>query len=129
VGDEVIVVRKATPDHAILINRQDQLASACQVEERPCTGVPVTARFLTQHFWEPSSVAALRNLALLTLDYAAHERPTEIGNGFDLMTLVRGTVTWERYTPNDRRIEDVRCAFSRGVQQLIFQTPFRARAD
>jgi hypothetical protein len=119
VGDEVIVVRKNALD-AVLVNRNTKLASTSQIADRICTGVTATGRFLTQHFWESTHVDQLKKLALVVLDYAAKERPTEVGEGFDLMLLRAGTVTWERYGPDDERIRAIREGFQTSVRSWLF---------
>ncbi len=117
-GDEVLVVRKDVPD-LVLLNRDNRVGATSKIEDRICTGVTATSRFLTQHFWERVSVERLKSLALLTLDYAASERGSEVGFGFDLMVLKAGTVRWERYQENDERIRNIREGFQAGVRKLV----------
>jgi hypothetical protein len=118
VGDEVLVIRKDEPD-AVLVNRTGQTATTCRVEDRICTGVTTTARFLTQHFWEPVSTESLKKLALLALDYAARERPSEVGEGFDLLLLKAGNATWERYSADDGSIRAIREGFQAKVRSSL----------
>ena len=118
VGDEVLVVRKSVPD-VILVNRDGRIAGTSKISDRICTGVTATVRFLTQHFWEPAPVESLKNFALLVLDYAARERSSEVGFGFDLMVLERGIIKWERYEPDDERIRTIHERFQTGVGRLL----------
>jgi hypothetical protein len=122
VGDEVLVVRTDECD-AALVTRSGLIAGVCRIEERICTGVTATARFLTQHFWKPNSVESLKPLALLTLDYAARERPSEVGFGFDLMLLRKGSrPVWELYAADDDRIIGLRERFHATVASCFSST-------
>jgi hypothetical protein len=105
IGDEVIVVRFSTSNaDAALINKKEDAVSVSAIPQHLCTGVNVYARFLTEEFWSNRSVDSLRKLALIAMGYAAKERPTEVGCGFDLMVLKDGKVGWESYTEDDSRI-------------------------
>jgi len=114
VGDEIIIVRKDHPSRILVLNRNNRVAGIQPVETNICTGTATNARFLPIALWQPSTVSNLRWLALLTLGYAAKERPTEVGDGFDLMTLhsSSSTITWERFEPNDPAIVDLVREFS-----------------
>lgn len=116
--DEVLVIRKGIPD-LVLVNRTQKAATAVSVTDRICTGVPATARFLTQHFWRPDPAELLKRLALLALDYAAKERPTEVGFGFDLIVVNEGPVLQDAYYPEDQRIVNLREEFKAAVRGAL----------
>jgi hypothetical protein len=108
VGDEILVVRKDDPSRILVVNRNDRVAGIQPVETAICTGTATNARFLPMALWKRTTVSHLRRLALLTLGYAARERPGEVGDGFDLMTLHSSStnssstdITWERFEPDD----------------------------
>jgi hypothetical protein len=121
VGDEVIVIRKAIPD-AYLVTRSGRDVGCAQITQRLCTGVNVTARFLTQHFWQALPVERLKPLALLALDFAAQESPSLVGFGFDVLTIRNGGTTWEEYSEDDKRIREVRDGFKTSVLSSVFPT-------
>lgn len=100
--DQVIVIRRDIPEYVALIDRNHQDTSVLRVYERVCTGANLYARFLAQHVWQKVNVSALKNLALLSLIYAAKEYPSTIGNGFEIMTLHSNcTVSWDTYEMED----------------------------
>jgi hypothetical protein len=78
-----------------------------------------TARFLTQHFWRPDPAELLKQLALLALNYAAEERPTEVGFGFDLIVVNEGPVLRDTYYPEDNRIVKIREEFKAAVRGAL----------
>jgi hypothetical protein len=120
-NDEVLVIRKNVPDVALIsVARVSNAAQVLMIVDRMCTGVAVTARFLTQHFWKPAPVVTLKRLALLTLDYAAREQPNSVGNGFDVLTVTHTGAHWENYSANDERIEQVRQAFQFAALEVIY---------
>jgi hypothetical protein len=116
---EVLVIRKHVPD-VVLISLGQGLSAAITIEDKICTGVPVTARFLTQHFWKPLPIATLKLLALLTLDYAAREQPSSIADGFDLVSITDAGAKWDRYAPNDERIMAIRERFDHVASDAIY---------
>jgi len=121
VGDEIVVIRKAIPD-AYLVTRSGRNVGCSQITQRLCTGVNVTARFLTQHFWQALPVERLKPLALLALDFAARESPSLVGFGFDVLTIRNGETTWEEYGEDDDRIQKVRDGFKTSVLSSVFPT-------
>jgi len=121
VGDEVIVARKDVPTHVFHVARNNQVAGVQKVDTRLCTGTSVTARFLSQHLWSPTTIEQLSWLALLAVAYATEERPSEVGFGIELMTLSNTGVT--RRTPwsiDDKQIVALRDSFLATVQRAIF---------
>jgi hypothetical protein len=118
-GDEVIVVRKNIPD-IFLVTRQQKAAGAVPVPSRLCTGANVTARFLTQHFYRANTpLRSLMPLALSTLHYAEAERPSDIGYGFDVLTVEKGTTLWQRYGLNDKRMAAIVERFRQSVDAIV----------
>jgi len=114
-GEEILVVRKAQGD-LVLINRTDEGARTSPVHEHRCTGVATRSAILVQQFWKRLPVERLRRLALIVMEYAARERPQEVGNGFDLLTVARdGSPEWEFFTPNDSRVIRIVDEFERAT--------------
>ncbi len=121
VGDEVIVVRRNFPDHAIVLCREERTTGVLRIETALCTGTSLTARFLTQHLWQLDTVDNLERLALLSLAYAVKERPSEVGEGFDIMTLrTSGNVSWRHLEPNDSDIPKTLNAFDASTKKFLF---------
>jgi len=120
VDDEVLVVRKSNPKFVSLLTRYNQIASSCKIEDKICTGVPLTARFITEHLWERRPVAELQSLALLVLASAAVEHPSAVGRGFDLMTLRERSIVFERYEENDPQVIAICNRFKRATLDAIY---------
>jgi hypothetical protein len=122
VGDEIIVVRRSQPSHVSVITRTNRDVGIQVVETTICTGVSTSARFLSSSLWKSTTIRNLRRLALLTLGFAAQERPGEVGNGFDLMTLEAssGKVSWETFQPDDRYVAGLIADFLKTTEQFIF---------
>jgi hypothetical protein len=61
------------------------------------------------------SISELKNLAILTLSYAAQEEPSSVGPRFDLMTLDRNSViTWSVEKPIRQKFQD-------GLERLFLE--------
>jgi hypothetical protein len=122
-GDEIIVVRKDQPNRVLLVTRDNQDVGIQPIESTICTGTSLNARFVSASFWKSTAVNSLRRLALLTLGYAAIERPGEVGDGFDLMILEAssGTIRWENFQPNDLHIACLVEEFSETARHFILQ--------
>lgn len=117
--DEIIVIRRH-PGDVVLVNRNLKVASCQEIQGALCTGLPAYCRFLTQCFWKPASVGQLKGLALLALHYAAGEYPGGVGKGFDVMLLIDGNVSWERYAEDDPRIRRMAKRFDSQVLRALF---------
>jgi hypothetical protein len=118
--DEVLVIRSNVPDIA-LVNRTGTDIGVLGINDRICTGIPATARFLIQHFWRPDPAELLKRLVLLALDYAAKERPSEVGFGFDLV-IATDQVRQEAYYPDDPVIVSIREEFGYAVRRAIYES-------
>jgi hypothetical protein len=118
--DEVLVIRSKVPD-IVLVNRTGTETSVFAIRDRICTGIPATARFLIQHFWRPDPAELLKRLALLALDYAAKERSSEVGFGFDLV-IVTDKVYQEAYRSDDPLILSIREEFGYAVRKAIYES-------
>jgi hypothetical protein len=125
-GDEIIVIRKQQVD-VVLLNRNGKDTACREISSALCTGIPATSRFLSQHFWTPTTVRPLRELVLVALHYAAKESPTGVGKGFDVMLLTNGEITWEKYAEDDPRIREVVKRFECQVRSALF--PHKAQAN
>jgi len=124
IGDEVIVIRLGGEGTDVaLINKIGYTATVSAINQHRCTGVNVKARFLVERFWRKAKVESLRRLALLVLGHAARERPTEVGFGFDLMTIEGGNPKSECYVENDHRIERICDEFFDGAASALFPLP------
>jgi hypothetical protein len=123
VGDEIIVVRKDQPARVLIVTRNNRDVGIQPIESTICTGTALNARFLSAFLWQPTTaVSGLRRLALLSLGCAAKERPGEVGDGFDLMTLEAATnrMTWETFQPDDPYIKHLINLVSGNVRQSLF---------
>jgi hypothetical protein len=117
---EVIVVRKHVRDMILVAYGQGRNTTSTKIEPHICTGIAAPARFLIEHFWEHAPVDALQSLVLLALDYAAHERPGDVGYGFDVMTVKEDAMSLTTYTPDDERIVCIRESFNRAALSVIY---------
>ena len=120
-GDEIIVARKDVPTHVFHVSRDNQIVGVQKVDTRLCTGTSVTARFLSQHLWLPTTIEQLSRLALLAVAYATEEKPSEVGFGIELMTLSStGETRRTEWSIDDRQITAIRDSFLATVQHAIF---------
>jgi len=96
VGDEILVIRPHMLDIVLVSKRDIEATVGSPLTEKLCTGVYAHSRFFVEHFWKLAPLSELRKLMLVTLAYAAQERPESVGDGFDIFTIKNGN--YERET-------------------------------
>ncbi len=96
--DEVIVVRRDSPDRIWVVTReQSARATASAVYEHFCSGTPVASRFIpVQLYKQELSLAHLKAIASLSVACASQEYPSSIGGDIDIVVLQAGSIGWER---------------------------------
>jgi hypothetical protein len=120
VRGEVIVVRRHIHD-VMLISYGQSTANLTEINQSICTGIAAPSRFLVEHFWRLAPVEELQSLVLLALDYAAREKPGEVGFGFDIKTIKSEGISSETYAPDDERITAIRTPFESAVRSVIYR--------
>jgi hypothetical protein len=118
---QIVVVRKGWLDHAIWVVAGPQ-GHTSQIKDKRCIGANTSACFLTENFWPGRQpIQQLIPLALVVLDYARTEFPTEVGGGFELFRVTSdGIAEPEIYVEGDKRIARIRNSFERRVKSTLF---------
>jgi hypothetical protein len=102
--DEVIVVRRDFLDRVWLLTRNQTVPPcAMPVYDRTCTGNPLAARFLVEHFYEKElPLSELQAIAVLAISCAHEEHPSHVGGEIDVMTLTaKSGVCWRRISKSE----------------------------
>jgi hypothetical protein len=115
---ELLIVRKHRSDHAVWMVAGPNGYTA-RIGEKKCIGGNSSAYFLIQRFYKKSSIRLLRNLALLTLEYAHLEFPTSVGDGYELRYIFHDQIVTEEYTDQDQRVTSLRANFENGTNTLL----------
>ncbi len=118
-GDEAIVIRKRILSKFVHVI-PGQTGSAHENEGFLCAGTRLTSRYLPHRFYKRLPVSALRDLVLLTLDSAGRERPSEIGEGWNLLEITSSGVIPTEYSQEDERIAAVRERFDKAAKSAIY---------
>jgi 20S proteasome alpha/beta subunit len=115
---KLIVVRKDRLNHAVVMSLNYH---AMRIDTRQCVGVQSPACFLTNNYYNNQlSVKEMRELALLTLDRAATDFPTTVGDGYDLAFITKDGAEWVNYGPGDAGIIAARQSFDRAALGVIY---------
>jgi len=115
IADEILVVRRDVSNAFwFVVRRPNTPVVALKTSSHVCTGASTVAQFLPRNLWNKDrSVRELKQLAILTLSYAADEESSFVGPPFDIMTLDKaGKIEWSEHDPiNDK--------FQPGLERLF----------
>jgi hypothetical protein len=120
VGDEILVIRPSIPDIVLVSKRDTDATVGPPLTEKLCIGVYAHSRFLVEHFWRPAPLSELRKLMLVTLAYAAKERPESVGDGFDIFTIKAGKYEMETVLPDALEVARASNQMSEAIGGVLF---------